>query len=154
MAAQVLPAAGPTGGSFLDSPVYNPRRTMPPPNAFMRMEREESPRGESPPTPIANLNFDSSDLDRSDSFLCTPNTPLIQAETPDSGFYGLASSTSAEKTPESDHPGCMSFTPTSGGSSLSNRKRKTVNFDESQTSVVMISPDDLFNTYSKLQGPR
>ncbi|XP_012943124.1 mediator of RNA polymerase II transcription subunit 13 [Aplysia californica] len=153
MAAQVLPAAGPTGGSFLDSPVFNSRRTMPPPNAFSRRREMGGGANDSPPPPIADLRFDSSDLDASGSPLCTPNTSFIQAETPDSGFSGLVSSTPALKTPESDQSASASVTPTSGGSSSGSRKRKTVNFDESQTSVVMISPDDLFNTYSKLQGP-
>ncbi|GFN94108.1 hypothetical protein PoB_002061400 [Plakobranchus ocellatus] len=98
-------------------------------------------------------------------------SPSPQANTPDSGISGTTFG-SISKTPESDYslstltpPSALSSSSSfsggcgagvSGGSSGSSagghgsgqRKRKTVTIDESQTSIVMISPDDLFRTYS------
>ncbi|CAL1531145.1 unnamed protein product [Lymnaea stagnalis] len=138
MAAQVMPIS--SGGSYLDSPGFNHRRTKLPPSGFSRREVV---------APMPGLNFDTSDLDDSLSPSYRHQSPLLN--TPDSGFSGAAS-LSLLKTPESESSSNV-VTPSSSGSGNVQRKRKTVNFDESQTSIVVISPDDLFNTYSKTQVP-
>ncbi|KAK3749442.1 hypothetical protein RRG08_003290 [Elysia crispata] len=97
------------------------------------------------------------------------SSPSSQANTPDSGISGTAFG-SMPKTLESDYslstltpPSALSSSSsfsgvgggicsgTAGGSGSGGsgqRKRKTVTIDESQTSIVMISPDDLYRTYS------
>ncbi|KAH9523637.1 hypothetical protein Btru_040528 [Bulinus truncatus] len=138
MAAQVLAIS--TGGSFLDSPGFNHNRRKIPPSGFNR-------RDIGPP-----IRFDAEDADFQEALTSPYRTPS-QVNTPDSGFSGTASS-SLLKTPESDICSSAAATPSSSGSVSTHRKRKTVNFDESQTSIVVISPDDLFNTYSKNQTTR
>ncbi|KAK0069975.1 alpha-protein kinase 1-like isoform X2, partial [Biomphalaria pfeifferi] len=135
MAAQVMSIG--SGGSFLDSPGFSHKRTKIPPSGFNRREI-------GPP-----IRFDGGDFGED---LATPSySSTSQVNTPDSGFSGTASC-SLLKTPESDICSSAAATPSSSGSAATHRKRKTVNFDESQTCVVVISPDDLFNTYSKNQS--
>ena len=168
MAAQVLPVTSPPSSNFLDSPVFKHSETMSPP--AIAYIRSESPLPMSQMSELSELRVDavSCDMDDSDNTplcspntplihpetpLCSPSTPLIHPETPDSGFSGLNSSTPALKTPDSEHAQCDNLTdgtPSSAGTNGVCRKRKQVLFDESQTSVVVISHDDLFKTYSKI----
>lgn len=113
-------------------------------------------RAKARPAGLDKRNSSRSDL-RFESPVMEERVPLppsltSQLSTPDSGFFG-AVSVSPLKTPESDISSIVA-TPSSGGSGSGLRKRKTVTIDESQTSIVVISPDDLFNTYSKSQGQR
>lgn len=135
MAAKVLPPG--SGGSFLDSPSFNHARTKPPAMGVARQEAS---------SPVTTLCFDTSDMEGE---ITTPYILTSQLNTPDSGFSAPASSTPI-KTPESEFSSVV--TPPSTGNGQ--RKRKTVTIDESQISVVVISPDDLFNVYSGSQGQR
>lgn len=133
MAARVMPLSH--TGSFLESPVIYSARMKPAPTSFHR--KDTTP-------PRTALRFDISSLDRADQ-------PSYKLCTPDSGVCGVSST--PLKTPESD-VSSTAVTPASGGSGNIQRKRKTVTIDESQTSIVMISPDDLYNTYSRPHSQR
>ena len=149
MAAQVLPVSSPPGGNFLE-----PRSpALLPPNSFLRDDSPESADGG------GLVESDAEDIDSAHS--CDPTTPLLpldsgQPATPDSGFSGLVTSTPRKSPDTSAQWGLVADTPTSSYEAPPTgacRKRKTVNFDESQTSVVVISPGDLFQTYSQTQQP-
>ncbi|BFZ16920.1 hypothetical protein BsWGS_19959 [Bradybaena similaris] len=135
MAATVL-APG-SGGSFLDSPVFSHTQSQSSHAGYSTVDSS---------LPVRKLFFDSSHLETS------PETHAVtsQPNTPDSGFCGAAASTPL-KSPESEFSTNVITPPSSG---TSRRKRKTVTITESQPTVVVISPDDLFKVYSKPQIER
>lgn len=152
MATQVMTAGATAGGNFLDSPVFSGRRSNTPPELMTSDPLVRSA------IPSLDLDTTENDLHSSPDVLFTTNStsPSFVA-TPDSGFSGVASSIRS-KTPDLDSlpPSAMSHSLSGGSGSVissgGGRKRKTVTIDESQTSIVVISPDDLFDTYSKSQG--
>uniref|UniRef100_A0A0B6ZIF2 Uncharacterized protein n=1 Tax=Arion vulgaris TaxID=1028688 RepID=A0A0B6ZIF2_9EUPU len=110
-------------------------RTKPPPTGFPSSDA-------SPPRTILRIN--SPDVVK--DVITTPYQLTSQLNTPDSGFSGAAVCTPL-KTPES---GLSSRTATPPCSGNSGRRRKTVTINESQTSIVMIPPDDLIVPYSRI----